>query len=108
MVSATRTCVPRCLLSATQRDVDLMDLDLPLLGLPLPQQRSLQSKEVLLQHDAVVEEVQLVFFSSLRFIFLLLFCCSWNRILFFRTLSLLTFFFILDPFLYFPYFLPPD
>ena len=48
-----------CLLSAAQRDVDLMDLDLPLLGLPLPQQRGLQSEEVLLPHDAVVGEVQL-------------------------------------------------
>ena len=48
------------LLSVAQRDVDLMDLDLdlPLLGLPLPQQRGLQSEEVLLPHDAVVEEVQ--------------------------------------------------
>ena len=56
MVSATRTCVPSCLLSAAQRDVDLMDRDLPLLVLPLPQQRGLQSEEVL-HHD--VEEVQL-------------------------------------------------
>ena len=58
MVSATRTCVPSCLLSAAQRDVDLMDLDLdlPLLVLPLPQQRGLQSEEVL-HHN--VEEVQL-------------------------------------------------
>ena len=47
------------LLSAAQRDVDLMDLDLPLLVLPLPQQRGLQSEEVLLPHDAVMEEVQL-------------------------------------------------
>ena len=47
------------LLSVAQRDVDLMDLDLPLLVLPLPQQRGLQSEEVLLPHDAVVEEVQL-------------------------------------------------
>ena len=49
------------LLSAAQRDVDLvdLDLDLPLLVLPLPQQRGLQSEEVLLPHDAVVEEVQL-------------------------------------------------
>ena len=49
-----------CLLSAAQRD-DLVDLDLdfPLLVLPLPQQRGLQSEEVLLPHDAVVEEVQL-------------------------------------------------
>ena len=59
MVSATRTCVPSCLLSAAQRDVDLMDLDFPLLVLPLPQQRGLQSEEVLLPHDAVVGEVQL-------------------------------------------------
>ena len=44
------------LLSAAQRDVDLVDLDLPLLVLPLPQQRGLQSEEVL-HHD--VEEVQL-------------------------------------------------
>ena len=46
-----------CLLSAAQRD-DLVDLDLdfPLLVLPLPQQRGLQSEEVL-HHD--VEEVQL-------------------------------------------------
>ena len=58
MVSAARTCVPWCLLSAAQRDVDLVDLDLdfPLLVLPLPQQRGLQSEEVL-NHD--VEEVQL-------------------------------------------------
>ena len=42
----TRTCVP-------------LDLVLPLLVLPLPQQRGLQSEEVLLPHDAVVEEVQL-------------------------------------------------
>ena len=50
-----------CLLSAAQRDVDLVDLDLdfPLLVLPLPQQRGLQSEEVLLPHDAVVGEVQL-------------------------------------------------
>ena len=48
-----------CLLSVAQRDVDLVDLDLPLLVLPLPQQRGLQSEEVLLPHDAVVEEVQL-------------------------------------------------
>ena len=47
------------LLSAAQRDVDLVDLDLPLLVLPLPQQRGLQSEEVLLPHDAVEEEVQL-------------------------------------------------
>ena len=47
------------LLSVAQRDVDLVDLDLPLLVLPLPQQRGLQSEEVLLPHDAVVEEVQL-------------------------------------------------
>ena len=47
------------LLSAAQRDVDLMDLDLPLLVLPLPQQRGLQSEEVLLPHDTVVGEVQL-------------------------------------------------
>ena len=46
------------LLIVTQRDVDLVDLDLvlPLLVLPLPQQRGLQSEEVL-NHD--VEEVQL-------------------------------------------------
>ena len=44
------------LLSVAQRDVDLVDLDLPLLVLPLPQQRGLQSEEVL-HHD--VEEVQL-------------------------------------------------
>ena len=46
------------LLSAAQRDVDLvdLDLDLPLLVLPLPQQRGLQSEEVL-NHG--VEEVQL-------------------------------------------------
>ena len=43
MVSATRTCVP-------------LDLVLPLLVLPLPQQHGLQSEEVL-HHD--VEEVQL-------------------------------------------------
>ena len=36
-----------------------LDLDFPLLVLPLPQQRGLQSEEVLLPHDAVVEEVQL-------------------------------------------------
>ena len=61
MVSATWTCVPWCLLSAAQRHVDLVDLDLdfPLLVLPLPQQRGLQSEEVLLPDDAVVEEVQL-------------------------------------------------
>ena len=61
MVSATRTCVPWCLLSAAQRDVDLMDLDLdfPLLVLPLPQQRGLQSEEVLLPHDVIMEEEQL-------------------------------------------------
>ena len=47
------------LLSVAQRDVDLVDLDLPLLGLPLPQQRGLQSEEVLLPHNVVVEEVQL-------------------------------------------------
>ena len=47
------------LLSVAQRDVDLVDLDLPLLVLPLPQQRGLQSEEVLLPDDAVVEEVQL-------------------------------------------------
>jgi hypothetical protein len=47
------------LLSVAQRDVDLVDLDLPLLVLPLPQQRGLQSEEVLLPHDAVMEEVQL-------------------------------------------------
>ena len=47
------------LLIVAQRDVDLVDLDLPLLVLPLPQQRCLQSEEVLLPHDAVVEEVQL-------------------------------------------------
>ena len=47
------------LLIVAQRDVDLVDLDLPLLVLPLPQQRGLQSEEVLLPHDAVVEEVQL-------------------------------------------------
>ena len=46
------------LLSAAQRDVDLVDLYLgfPLLVLPLPQQRGLQSEEVL--HHGV-EEVQL-------------------------------------------------
>ena len=44
------------LLSVAQRDVDLMDLDFPLLVLPLPQQRGLQSEEVL-HHD--VAEVQL-------------------------------------------------
>ena len=47
------------LLIVAQRDVDLVDLDLPLLVLPLPQQRGLQSEEVLLPHDAVMEEVQL-------------------------------------------------
>ena len=47
------------LLIVAQRDVDLVDLDLPLLVLPLPQQRGLQSEEVLLPHDAVVGEVQL-------------------------------------------------
>ena len=49
------------LLIVAQRDVDLvdLDLDLPLLVLPLPQQRGLQSEEVLLPDDAVVEEVQL-------------------------------------------------
>ena len=47
------------LLIVAQRDVDLLDLDLPLLVLPLPQQRCLQSEEVLLPHDAVVGEVQL-------------------------------------------------
>ena len=47
------------LLIVAQRDVDLVDLDLPLLVLPLPQQRCLQSEEVLLPHDAVVGEVQL-------------------------------------------------
>ena len=44
------------LLIVAQRDVDLVDLDLPLLVLPLPQQRGLQSEEVL-HHD--MEEVQL-------------------------------------------------
>ena len=49
------------LLIVAQRDVDLVDLDLdfPLLVLPLPQQRGLQSEEVLLPHNVVVEEVQL-------------------------------------------------
>ena len=46
------------LLIVAQRDVDLvdLDLDLPLLVLPLPQQRGLQSEEVL--HHSV-EEAQL-------------------------------------------------
>ena len=71
-----------CLLSVAQRDVDLVDLDLPLLVLPLPQQRGLQSEEVLLPHDAVEEEVQLeltaVGFSEA--LFALFSSFPWNRI----------------------------